>query len=60
MQLEGLDLTIFGVYIVAIIIFGIWIANREKSATASDYFLASRSAELEVTGIATFVEFAEQ
>jgi len=43
MQLEGLDLTIFGVYIVAVIIFGIWISNREKSATASDYFLASRS-----------------
>ncbi|OAV43259.1 sodium/solute symporter [Lewinella sp. 4G2] len=43
MQLQGLDLTIFAVYIVAVIIFGIWISNREKSATASDYFLASRS-----------------
>jgi len=43
MQLEGLDLTIFGVYIVGVIIFGIWISNREKSATASDYFLAGRS-----------------
>ncbi|TXF87741.1 sodium/solute symporter [Neolewinella aurantiaca] len=43
MQLEGLDLTIFGVYIVAVIIFGIWISNRDKSATASDYFLAGRS-----------------
>lgn len=41
--LQGLDLTIFAVYIVAVIIFGIWISNREKSATASDYFLASRS-----------------
>ena len=43
MQLEGLDLTIFGVYIVGVIIFGIWISNRDKSATASDYFLAGRS-----------------
>ena len=42
-SLEGIDLIIFGVYIVAVILFGIWIANREKAATASDYFLASRS-----------------
>ena len=43
MQLQGIDLIIFGVYIVGVILFGIWIANREKSATASDYFLAGRS-----------------
>jgi SSS family solute:Na+ symporter len=43
MQLQGIDLIIFGVYIVAVILFGIWIANREKAETASDYFLASRS-----------------
>lgn len=43
MQLEGIDLIIFGVYIVGVILFGLWIANREKAATASDYFLASRS-----------------
>ena len=43
MQLAGIDLIIFGVYIVGVILFGIWIANREKAATASDYFLASRS-----------------
>ena len=42
-ELSGLDTIIFGVYIVAVIIFGIWIANREKNTTASDYFLASRS-----------------
>ncbi|NJC28027.1 sodium:solute symporter family transporter [Neolewinella antarctica] len=41
--LEGIDLIIFGVYIVSVILFGVWIANREKSTTASDYFLASRS-----------------
>lgn len=43
MQLQGIDLIIFGIYIVGVILFGIWIANREKAATASDYFLASRS-----------------
>lgn len=43
MQLEGIDLFIFGAYILGVIAFGIWIANREKAATASDYFLASRS-----------------
>lgn len=43
MQLEGIDLIIFGVYIIGVILFGIWIANREKATTASDYFLASRS-----------------
>lgn len=43
MQLSQLDLIIFGVYIVGVIGFGIWIANQDKNATASDYFLASRS-----------------
>ncbi|MBC6995793.1 sodium/solute symporter [Neolewinella lacunae] len=43
MQLQGIDQIIFGVYIVGVILFGVWIANREKTATASDYFLASRS-----------------
>jgi SSS family solute:Na+ symporter len=43
MQLQGIDLIIFGVYIVGVIIFGIWIANREKATTASEYFLAGRS-----------------
>lgn len=42
-QLGTIDTIIFGVYIVAVILFGIWIANREKTETASDYFLASRS-----------------
>ena len=43
MQLSQLDLIIFGVYILGVIAFGIWIANRDKNTTASDYFLASRS-----------------
>ena len=38
-----IDTIIFAVYIVAVIAFGVWIANREKTNTASDYFLASRS-----------------
>ncbi len=43
MQLSQIDLIIFGIYIVGVIAFGVWIANRDKNATASDYFLASRS-----------------
>jgi len=43
MQLSQLDLVIFGIYILGVIAFGIWIANRDKNTTASDYFLASRS-----------------
>lgn len=42
-SLSGLDLVIFSAYIIGVILFGVWIANREKAATASDYFLASRS-----------------
>ena len=42
-QLGTIDTIIFAVYIVAVIAFGVWIANREKTDTASDYFLASRS-----------------
>ncbi|MCP9234529.1 sodium/solute symporter [Lewinella sp. JB7] len=42
-QLGTIDTIIFAVYIVAVIAFGVWIANREKTNTASDYFLASRS-----------------
>ncbi len=42
-QLGTIDTLIFGFYIVAVIAFGVWIANREKNETASDYFLASRS-----------------
>ncbi|NJB87455.1 SSS family solute:Na+ symporter [Lewinella marina] len=42
-QLGTIDTVIFGAYIIGVIVFGIWIANREKTSTASDYFLASRS-----------------
>lgn len=42
-QLGTIDTIIFAVYIVAVIAFGVWIANREKMSTANDYFLASRS-----------------
>ncbi|MBB4079045.1 SSS family solute:Na+ symporter [Lewinella aquimaris] len=42
-QLGTIDTIIFAVYIVSVIAFGVWIANREKTNTASDYFLASRS-----------------
>ncbi|MEM7571335.1 MAG: sodium/solute symporter [Bacteroidota bacterium] len=43
MNLSSLDQIIFAVYVVGVILFGIWIANRDKNATSSDYFLASRS-----------------
>ena len=43
MNLSSLDQIIFGVYVIGVILFGIWIANRDKNATSSDYFLASRS-----------------
>ncbi|MEL6668976.1 MAG: sodium/glucose cotransporter, partial [Bacteroidota bacterium] len=43
MELSSLDQIIFGLYIIGVIIFGIWIANRDRNATSSDYFLASRS-----------------
>jgi SSS family solute:Na+ symporter len=42
-QLGTIDSLIFAIYIVGVIVFGVWIANREKNTTASDYFLASRS-----------------
>ncbi|MGB3800108.1 MAG: sodium/solute symporter [Lewinella sp.] len=42
-KLGTIDTLIFGTYIVGVILFGVWIANREKTTTASDYFLASRS-----------------
>ncbi|MEM6396736.1 MAG: sodium/solute symporter [Bacteroidota bacterium] len=43
MELSSLDQIIFSAYIIGVIIFGVWIANRDKNATSSDYFLASRS-----------------
>ncbi|MEM8585449.1 MAG: sodium/solute symporter [Bacteroidota bacterium] len=43
MELSSLDQAIFGIYIIGVILFGVWIANRDRNATSSDYFLASRS-----------------
>lgn len=42
-QFSTIDLTIFLGYLFAIIIFGIWLSNRDKQSTAQDYFLASKS-----------------
>jgi len=42
-QLSTLDLTIFGIYILGMIGFGIYITLKEKTENAQDYFLASRA-----------------
>ncbi len=42
-SLGTIDLTVFLIYLVSVVSFGIWIANKDKAATASDYFLASKS-----------------
>ena len=42
-NLGTVDLTIIAVYILGMIAFGIWITLREKTESAQDYFLASRS-----------------
>ncbi len=42
-SLGPIDLTVFLIYLVSVVSFGIWIANKDKAATASDYFLASNS-----------------
>src|SRR5688572_5794341 len=38
-QFQPLDLSIFALYFIGIIAFGVWVARREK-ATTRDYFLA--------------------
>jgi len=42
-QLATIDLVIFGVYILGMIGFGIYITLKEKTENAQDYFLASRA-----------------
>ena len=43
MQLPTIDLIVFFGYILAMMGFGVWIANREKTESAQDYFLASKA-----------------
>ena len=43
MNLGTTDLVVFFGYIIFMMGFGVWIANRDKNENASDYFLASRS-----------------
>ncbi|MCL4152580.1 UNVERIFIED_CONTAM: hypothetical protein GTU68_036871, partial [Idotea baltica] len=38
-----MDLVVFAGYIIAMMGFGIWIANRDKAKTSQDYFLASKA-----------------
>ena len=43
MNLGTTDLVVFFGYIIFMMGFGVWIANRDKNENATDYFLASRS-----------------
>lgn len=49
-QLAGLDAAIIGIYLVAVVALGLFAARR--NATASDYFLASRSSTWPTIGLA--------
>ncbi len=42
MQLAGIDIIIFSVYLVSIVGIGLWV-SRNKGKTSKDYFLASKS-----------------
>ncbi len=50
MGLSTIDLIIFGLSVLALMAFGVWISYREKQATARDYFLASKSLPWWVVG----------
>ncbi len=43
MEFATMDLVVFAGYIIAMMGFGIWIANRDKAKTSQDYFLASKA-----------------
>jgi len=43
MEFATTDLIVFAGYIIAMMGFGIWIANRDKATTSQDYFLASKA-----------------
>jgi len=43
MQFATTDLVVFAGYIIAMMGFGVWIANRDKATTSQDYFLASKA-----------------
>lgn len=43
MDFATLDLVVFLGYLLGIMGFGIWIANRQKNTTSQDYFLASNT-----------------
>ncbi len=43
MNFSTIDLTVFFGYIICMMGFGVWIANREKTKNTQDYFLASKT-----------------
>ena len=42
-QIATIDLVVFVGYLLGMIGFGIWIANKDKMENAQDYFLASKA-----------------
>lgn len=46
MNFSTTDFTVFAIYIVAMIGFGVYLAFKEKNDTAESYFLASRNPPL--------------
>ena len=42
-QIATIDLVVFVGYLLAMVGFGIWIANKDKMESAQDYFLASKA-----------------
>ena len=43
LNFTNLDLGVFITYLVLMMGFGIWIAQRNRTENSSDYFLASKS-----------------
>ncbi|MEL6616322.1 MAG: sodium transporter, partial [Bacteroidota bacterium] len=50
--LTPLDLAVVGVYVLGIIVFGLWIGRKQDST--DDYFLAGRSLGWGVIGLSLF------
>ena len=50
--LTPLDLAVVGVYVLGIVLFGVWIGRKQEST--DDYFLAGRSLGWGVIGLSLF------
>lgn len=54
MNISYIDLTIIAVYLIGIVIVGIWAGNGFKKQTSGEYFLAGRSLGWGVVGASLF------